>query len=167
MESGSYTPAQIGITHFISYSILMIRGRGNLFLRHIERVGCIAYVLDLSGGQQEGQHPLLALPPAQQLAVLQVRIRALNPMDASIGAGLVVTIYAVLRRSCCQSMPLSCLFHKNAGYCLEVKTAAASCLHARIAQQEWACTGDMNHEIGVICKAVSVVRSALYTGGAG
>lgn len=47
------------------------RGRGNLFLRHVERVGCIVYVLDLSGGQPDGTS-LLTLPPAQQLAVLQV-----------------------------------------------------------------------------------------------
>lgn len=55
------------------------RGRGNLFLRHVERVSCIAYVLDLSGGQPEGS-PLIALTPAQQLAVLQVCVWKRNEM---------------------------------------------------------------------------------------
>jgi len=48
-----------------------------MFLRHVERVGCIAYVLDLSGGQKEGDS-LLDLTPAQQLAVLQVTVHGMQ-----------------------------------------------------------------------------------------
>ena len=77
----------------------LLRGRGNLFLRHIERVGCIAYVVDLSGGQQEGHHPLLALPPAQQLRVLQVRM--------SVFFVDITTLFYVFARLFCQ--PMLCL----------------------------------------------------------
>lgn len=45
------------------------KGRGNEFLKHIERTRVLAYVIDLSGGP----HSLVTLTPAQQLAVLQVR----------------------------------------------------------------------------------------------
>jgi hypothetical protein len=44
------------------------KGRGNEFLRHIERTRCLAYIVDLSGGPGG----LVALTPVQQLAVLQV-----------------------------------------------------------------------------------------------
>lgn len=45
------------------------KGRGNEFLRHIERTRVLAYIIDLSGGPGG----LVTLAPWQQLAVLQVR----------------------------------------------------------------------------------------------
>ncbi|GFH31892.1 OBG-type G domain-containing protein, partial [Haematococcus lacustris] len=44
------------------------RGRGNEFLRHVQRVRCVAYVLDLTGGQPGS---LSDRPPAEQLSVLE------------------------------------------------------------------------------------------------
>ena len=49
------------------------KGRGNEFLKHIERTRVLAYVIDLSGGPNS----LVTLMPAQQLAVLQVSSRGL------------------------------------------------------------------------------------------
>ncbi|MEW5307253.1 MAG: hypothetical protein WDW36_009661 [Sanguina aurantia] len=44
-------------------------GRGNAFLRHVERTRCLAYIVDLSGGSAPSS--LLQLTASQQLAVLQ------------------------------------------------------------------------------------------------
>ena len=57
------------------------RGRGNAFLRHVERSRCLAFVLDLSGGQAGA---LLTLEPAAQLQVLQVHLSHALPAIVTI-----------------------------------------------------------------------------------
>ena len=51
-------------------AVLLCRGRGNEFLRHLERVRCIAYIVDLTGGREA--NTLVELTPEEQLQVLQV-----------------------------------------------------------------------------------------------
>ncbi|KAJ9534836.1 hypothetical protein QJQ45_017264 [Haematococcus lacustris] len=62
------------------------RGRGNEFLRHVQRVRCVAYVLDLTGGQPGS---LSDRPPAEQLSVLEAELRAYQP-DLALVPALVV-----------------------------------------------------------------------------